>query len=405
MANFRDAAPNEGPFSAAFATAGERWKQAAILFGQRLIPKRKWTQFAATVQARHAAVKKFEGIETRIRDGSRRSPKNKRSSLPDEAEALMAAAESNAAKISRNPYQEQRKRRRKNLHNNSALCQNKSFYLSPPAYKGFHVNLAAFAAESPVAETRRSPKNKRSSLPHEAEALIAAAASPVGELPPAVKRSSHFLLDARLKHFLAGFLNIRIPAVKIYTNQAADRVTRSYGADALTYQEKILFRAGKYKPRETAGIALLGHELTHAAQVKMESPSKPGQLTQPILDTQEQQALANEAKVWQHLSSPSQGLVQGKQTPFPDPIHPPVPGKSLAISRSRGSGSGNRQINQIQSGQPRTALSSRELNLPPETNTALSSSPYLSTQQLNQIKEEVYRDLMDRIRIEFERGG
>ena len=213
------------------------------------------------------------------------------------------------------------------------------------------------------------------------------------------------MLDARLKHFLAGFLNIRIPAVKIYTNQAADRVTRSYGADALTYQEKILFRAGKYKPRETAGIALLGHELTHAAQVKMESPSKPGQLTQPILDTQEQQALANEAKVWQHLSSPSQGLVQGKQTPFPDPIHPPVPGKSLAISRSRGSGSGNRQINQIQSGQPRTALSSRELNLPPETNTALSSSPYLSTQQLNQIKEEVYRDLMDRIRIEFERGG
>lgn len=322
MADFRDAAQNEEPFSAAFATAGERWKQAAVWFGQRLIPKRKWTQFAATVQARHAAVNKFEAIETRIRDESQRSPKNKRSSLPDEAEALIAAAE-----------------------------------------------------------------------------------SPAGELPPAIERSSHFMLDARIKQFLSGLLNFHIPAVKIYTNQAADGVTRSYGADALTYRDKILFRAGKYNPRETAGIALLGHELTHAAQVKMESPRKPGQVTQPILKTQELQALANEAKVWQHLSSPSRGLVQGNQKPFPHSVHYPVSGSSLAISPSEGSDSRNRQINQIQSGQPRTALSSRELNLPPETNTALSSSPYLSAQQLNQIKEEVYRDLMDRIRIEFERGG
>lgn len=352
MADFRDAAQNEEPFSAAFATAGERWKQAAVWFGQRLIPKQRWTQFAATVQARHAAGgNKFEAIETRIRDGSLRSPKTKWSFLPNEAEALITAA------------------------------------------------------ESPVAESPRSPKTKWSSLPDEAEALIAAAESPVGELPPAIERSSHFMLDARIKQFLSGLLNIRIPAVKIYTNQTADRVTRSYGADALTYREKILFRAGKYKPRETAGIALLGHELTHAAQIKMESSRKPSQLTQPILETKEQQALANEAKIWQHLSSPSRGLVQGNQKPFPHPVHYPVSRSSLAISPSEGSDSRNRQINQIQNGQPRTALSSRELNLSPETNTALISSPYLSTQQLNQIKEEVYRDLMDRIRIEFERGG
>ena len=66
---------------------------------------------------------------------------------------------------------------------------------------------------------------------------------------------------------------------------------------------------------------------------------------------------------------------------------------------------GSRQLSQVRAAQPKAAASSRDVNVPPVANTISNGPAQLLEQQLDQIKEAVYRDLMDKIRIEFERGG
>ena len=260
-----------------------------------------------------------------------------------------------------------------------------------------------------LAESPLSFESDRKSRSEIAETLISEAETPVGELPPAVERSSHFMLDGRLKGFLANLLDIRIPAVKIYANQAADALTRKHGADALTYQDNTLFRAGKYNPRYPAGLALLGHELTHAAQGKLENQSRAGHVPKTILESQERQALANEAKVLQHSSFPvelSSDMNFRRNHPHGQiSARHPVKAGELKVPQTPERARRDYQLSHLQTGQPKAASSSREVSAPSETDFGLNSSAQLSEQQLSQIKEAVYRDLMDRIRIEFERGG
>ena len=54
---------------------------------------------------------------------------------------------------------------------------------------------------------------------------------------------------------------------------------------------------------------------------------------------------------------------------------------------------------------PRAASVDRGVAPPPGDSDALSPSPELSAQQLGALKEAIYRDLIDRIRTDFERGA
>jgi hypothetical protein len=85
-------------------------------------------------------------------------------------------------------------------------------------------------------------------------------------LPGSVARSPSLPLAPSVHNYLARTLDIRIPAVRIYANQAADQVARRQQADAVTYGRNILFRSGKYDPATRQGLALLGHEVTHVAR-------------------------------------------------------------------------------------------------------------------------------------------
>ena len=287
-------------------------------------------------------------------------------------------------------------------------------------------------AQSPTASTR----------PDTAEALIAAAEAPASDLPPEVDQGSHFLLDARIKQFLSGLLTLRIPTVKVYTNAAADTVTRQQGADALTYGQNILFRSGKYQPSQPKGMALLGHELTHAAQARLATHPSARPIPTAAIQAEEQQALSNEANVLRHLTTPSvaptrsappaviqledQQTISNEATVLRHLTAPPIvpmapsgPPRSWPGGRVgdfnqslRDPGNGGRQAVQpsspssVQSVTPRAALSTRDLDLPEQTSTSgQPAAMSLSARQLEQIKAEVYQDLMDRIRIEFERGG
>lgn len=228
------------------------------------------------------------------------------------------------------------------------------------------------------------------------------------------EKSSYFFLDSSLKDFLAGILNIRIPAVKIYANQASDELTKQFDADALTYENRIFFKAGKYNPRDRKGISLLGHELTHIAQIEIQDHN----LTGPWrigYGFEEQEAIDNEKKVLRYLPStepysmnkkvPDQGFFGNslKDYRFSSETYGSYESSASPNLSSDSFTNPNKYHTQVRT--PRTALTSRDLNLPSEPIADSNLAFQLSDQQFKLIKDDVYRDIMNRIRIEFERGG
>lgn len=228
------------------------------------------------------------------------------------------------------------------------------------------------------------------------------------------EQSSYFYLDSSLKDYLAGILNMRIPSVRIYANQASDTLTEQFNADALTYKNNIFFKTGKYNPRDKKGIALLGHELTHVAQTKMQNQNLA---ESKITDYwyEEQEAIGNEKSLLRYFRSIEANTINKNfsNSNFGDNSSRDYGFNSKAFRSLKSSASPdpflgnststNKYHNQNQT--PRTALTSRDLNLPSETNMNSNLTFQLSDQQLRSIKDDIYRDIMNRIRIEFERGG
>lgn len=232
------------------------------------------------------------------------------------------------------------------------------------------------------------------------------------------ERSNYFFLDSNLKNFLAGILNIRVPSVKIYVNQASDTLARQHNADAVTYKDSIFFKTGKYDPRDKKGIALLGHELTHVVQMKMQNlpeRKKTGTTGYEHYIHEEKQAIDNEKRILSHFSyaepySENKNLLYhnsiynsfndykfdyGAHRSFENTVRLDIPGNSTSDSKS----------NHIQTQAPRTAQSPRVLDLPPEINVGFNAGFQLSEQQQRMIRDDIYRDIRNKIKIEFERGG
>jgi hypothetical protein len=212
-----------------------------------------------------------------------------------------------------------------------------------------------------------------------------------------VERSSYLGLDARVKGFLASILGMRLPSVRIYANQASDAALKAFGADALTYEDKVLFSAGNYDPRDPAGIALLGHELTHAALSRTQSQSKLPYGIANTSESEERVALENERKVLHYFSMPQ---------PHGALPAPPGPGPR------EGDAGGNR-LRHTGTSAPRVAPAARDRSVPqvalapqdrsvvPEPASKPDTSLLLTWQQLEQVR----RYLMDEIRHDFARGG
>ncbi|HEX9776197.1 MAG TPA: DUF4157 domain-containing protein [Actinomycetota bacterium] len=57
-----------------------------------------------------------------------------------------------------------------------------------------------------------------------------------------------------------------LAAVRIHTDDRAQRLARRTGARALTYQNDVVFAAGEFNPHTRAGRWLLAHELAHAVR-------------------------------------------------------------------------------------------------------------------------------------------
>lgn len=230
---------------------------------------------------------------------------------------------------------------------------------------------------------------------------------------PSMEGSGHVSLDTRVKELLSRLLDIRLDGVKIYTNQMADAVAKKYSADAVTRGNAVLFREGKYSPWDKAGIALIGHEMTHVAQANRHLQPNPGRFSPRSSQTDEVEALENEQTILRYFSrgrdpagniyQDERGLANGVlQAGSLKTGMERARVTSPALPRSEHPPAGSSRGTQAQA--PKPALSSRDASVPPEPMNQMASFT-LAEQQLRLIKDEVYRDLLDRIRSEFERGG
>jgi hypothetical protein len=188
-------------------------------------------------------------------------------------------------------------------------------------------------------------------------------------------------LEPHVQAYLSRLLDLRIPAVRIHTGQAADAAARRLNADAVAFGRSIMFRTGKFDPDSATGLGLLGHELTHVAHAAhTEADGSAGPPGRAALMREELAALENEKRVLQHAA---------RKPVVSAPIGA-MPREPLArASRSPPA--------------PRAAAVDRPTT--PAAEGGLSSPPELSPQQLGALKDAIYRDLMDRIRTEFERGA
>jgi Domain of unknown function (DUF4157) len=187
-------------------------------------------------------------------------------------------------------------------------------------------------------------------------------------------------LEPRVRGYLSRLLDLRIPAVRIHTGQAADAAARQLNADAVSFGLSIMFRSGRFDPDSAAGLGLLGHELTHVAQAaRGEADRSAGAGGPAALARDELAAIENERRVLQHATW---------RRVAPAPVAAP---REPTLSASRAAPA------------PRAAAVDRVVAPPPTE--AASSAPELTPQQLGALREAIYRDLMDRIRTEFERGA
>jgi hypothetical protein len=184
-------------------------------------------------------------------------------------------------------------------------------------------------------------------------------------------------LDPYVQGWLSRLLDLRIPAVRIHTGQAADATARRFNADAVSFGPDIMFRAGRFAPDSATGLGLLGHELTHVAHTQLDRSA-----ASPDRAREEFAAIENERRVLQHAREKPALAANVAAMPREAP--------SRAVPRAPA---------------PRAASVDRGVAPAPGDRDVLSASPELSAQQLGALKEAIYRDLMERIRTDFERGA
>jgi hypothetical protein len=191
------------------------------------------------------------------------------------------------------------------------------------------------------------------------------------------QESSPRLPPAGLHHFLAARLGLHVPSVRVHVGPAADRLAVAHGADAVSFAERIVFRHRRYEPQTVAGAALFGHELTHVAARARGVDSSAAATAR-----EEKSALENEHRLHRELAPPA---LRPAQPPNAPAASGPLPSASVAPAAAS---------------VPVVRAAAIERPLP-----AAALPDRLPAGQVKQLKEEIYRELLDRIRTDFERGS
>ncbi len=206
--------------------------------------------------------------------------------------------------------------------------------------------------------------------------------------PSWAAQSSPSVLEPGTRALLTRILRFDVPNVRLYPNASLGGIGGRPAVDALAYPDRVLFAPGRYDPASSTGLGLLGHELTHVARLRGQVPTgaQPRHLGGAA---EEEEALRNERTVLRHFGGPSA-----------EAARPPAPLLELPTTTAQ-----QPEQDHATAAAPRAAVSDRDLSVPTEPGPSSRAAPELSPAQLARLKDEVYRDLLARIRTEFERGG
>lgn len=189
------------------------------------------------------------------------------------------------------------------------------------------------------------------------------------------------LIPADVRDRLRDIVGPAIDKARVHTDLTADAFARSHAADAVTVGNDIMFRAGAYQPHAPRGFALLAHEATHVAASATAASSRA---TAFGAAAEETAALATEARAL--AAPPLRPMLESARPTFeahdagPDTRSPAAPAAS-----------GNAAL----AVRPMTAASDRALTAAP------TSAPF----DVGELKRSIYRELLQQIRSDAERGG
>lgn len=189
-------------------------------------------------------------------------------------------------------------------------------------------------------------------------------------------------LSPKILSLFSRWLKIKLPSVQLHQNEMADRLLRQRHADAMTVGTDIYFRKEKYDIKNARGLGLLAHELTHVAQQYRSNWGN--QAFGHHSEKHEKSAIDNERLILANAHAVSQ---RNDLSPHIDVM--------------ANSGSPSTPLSATESGAPMFANTSRDIGEAPSTALTELRPAGLSDSD----KEEIYRDLMMRIKVDFERGS
>ena len=194
-------------------------------------------------------------------------------------------------------------------------------------------------------------------------------------------------MQPRVRERLQGVVGAGSAAVRVHDDEAADRIARDRRADAVTVGQDVFFRRGRFQPQQAEGFALLAHEAAHVVQAM-----RPGAAWRRATEAGVQQDEKEASLLERHAL----GM---RRTSAPDL---PALSPDLRSASARGASADRQMSLALPSAsspamRPMTAPADRSLeNSPP-------GPPPLP--EFERLRGEIYRDLMNQIRADFERGA
>ena len=201
-------------------------------------------------------------------------------------------------------------------------------------------------------------------------------------------------LDGSRREALSKAMGINLPVVRIHKHHTANYITRMMGADAVSVGREILLRSST-AIEGVKGYALLGHELTHAAQEQMRPKQRPPtaaeERVREVTALTHERLLVNGSGQAGLSANSMANIASSNRSIKSNHINTPLQAHAQSI-------------NQTSTTTPAMRAASQDRDIGSQLPTQTHSTG-LNTQQMKQIQDSVYRDLMMRVREEFERGS
>ena len=234
-------------------------------------------------------------------------------------------------------------------------------------------------ASRPVRNEPPSQAGQENDEPATGSLSSAAASLPEPRLFQRAEQSGPRIVAEPARSALADSLGPDSGQTRLHRLAEGDELNWRLGADALSAGRRVFYRRSLLEPAGPHGLALIGHERTrvdsrHADQLLQPAPY-------PATRTKERDSVANELRVLREASERARLIAHDEELTAPPAARKHLDGAPTGMNVST--------VGRIEEAPP--------VQAPPQSD--------LSESQLVELRERLYRDLIERIRIDQERGA